>query len=64
MPKTKSAEKKSTKSLPEEKIIEIEDEVKEGDVELVAGDELEDELEDDAILDDEEIDPFKDKWEE
>lgn len=68
MPKTKSVEIITEKSGDEvEKIIEIDDEaVKDLDDELIPG-EIEDteaEEEDDAVLDEEEVDPFKDKWEE
>lgn len=72
MPKTKSlektieksSEKKISKSLDDlEKIIEIP--IEDG-LELIPGEMTEEdsEEEDEAVLDEEEIDPFKDKWEE
>jgi|GEM_PF-1442362 len=68
MPKSKSAEKITEKGIPQpadelDKIIEIP--VDDG-LELIPGGEEEDaELEDEeAVLDEDEIDPFKDKWEE
>ncbi len=79
MPKTKTPVK-STAKIPEkkvgnktfpkpadelEKIIEIDTEIKDGDLELIPGEASEeDPEEDEATLDEEEIDPFKDKWEE
>lgn len=69
MPKTKELEKKTvgreTKPADDlEKIIEIDIEDKVVDPELIPGEEVEVEEEDEAVLDDEEVDPFKDKWEE
>jgi hypothetical protein len=66
MPKTKPTENKIQKPVDElEKIIEIDEETKVDDIDLVPGVvEEEDTEEEDAVLDDEEIDPFKDKWEE
>ena len=64
MPKVKTIEKKNTKPAEEEKIIEIDTEEKVVDPELIPGEETEEEAEDDAVLDDEEINPFGDKWEE
>ncbi len=69
MPKTKELEKKtgSREAKPAddlEKIIEIDIEDKVVDPELIPGEEIEAEEEDEAVLDDEEVDPFKDKWEE
>jgi hypothetical protein len=64
MPKAKKIEKKVAAPKEEEKIIEIDTEEKELDAEIMPGEETEEELEDDAILDDDEVDPFKDKWEE
>jgi hypothetical protein len=66
MPKTKSTEKKIQKPIDElEKIVEIDEETKVDDIDLVPGVVEEDDTEEeDAVLDDEEIDPFKDKWEE
>ncbi len=64
MPKAKKIEKKPVAPKEEEKIIEIDTEEKEVDPELIPGEETDEELEDDAILDDDEVDPFKDKWEE
>ncbi|MDP3962811.1 MAG: hypothetical protein Q8Q03_03025 [bacterium] len=65
MPKTKELEKKiSSPGDDLEKIIEIDTEDKVVDPELIPGEEAEDELDEDAVLDDEEVDPFKDKWEE
>ncbi len=80
MPKTKSAEKtiekmagKKAESVPEiknlkqplndlEKIVEI---PAEDALELIPGEVSEEDPEDEeAVLDEEEIDPFKDKWEE
>lgn len=71
MPKTKTVEKKEIQEVrrPTEeldKIIDLE-EVAEVPLEdeLVPGESEDDELEDeDAVLDEEEVDPFKDKWEE
>lgn len=70
MPKPKSADKKTEKKVvapteETEKIIEIDEETKDDDLELIPGDISEDDPEDDELgLDDEEVDPFKDKWEE
>lgn len=66
MPKTKATEIKNKKPIEEEKIIDIDTEEKDGDLELIPGstEETDEELEEDAILDDDEVDPFKDKWEE
>ena len=47
-----------------EKIIEIDIEDKIVDPELIPGEEIEAEEDEEAVLDDEEVDPFKDKWEE
>ncbi len=51
-----------TKEL--EKILEIETDERELGQELITGEKTEDELEEETVLDDEEVDPFKDKWEE
>lgn len=64
---TKSTEKKVSAPAPieEEKIIEIDLEDKLVDPELIPGeDSLDDPEDEEALLDDEEVDPFKDKWEE
>lgn len=60
----KTAPKKEIRPPEEDKIIEIDLEEKIIDPELIIGEESEEELEEDAILDEEEVDPFKDKWEE
>lgn len=67
MPKAKISEVKNKKpavEIEKDKIIEIDTDEKEIDPELIPGEETEEELEDDATLDDDEVDPFKDKWEE
>lgn len=70
MPKSKTPEKKiekkTTRPVEElDKIIEIDEEAKmTDDLELIPGESEEDDPEDDAGLDEEEVDPFKDKWEE
>lgn len=66
MPKAKTTEKKVTKPAEEaEKIIEIDTEEKVLDDELIPGESEGDDPEDeDGSLDEEEVDPFKDKWEE
>ncbi len=64
MPKQKTVTKKPSLPVEEEKIREIDLEKKIVDPELAPGEEAEEEDEDDALLDDEEIDPFKDRWEE
>lgn len=74
MPKSKPAAKTTDKTKKDplkpieglEKIIEIDTEEKEADIELVPGEIADEDLEDDEEggLDEEEIDPFKDKWEE
>lgn len=64
MPKSKKTEVKPVAPKEEEKIIEIDTEEKELDPELLPGEEVEEELEEEAALDDDEVDPFKDKWEE
>ena len=61
MPKTKH---KNIESIGEEKIINIDIEDKEIDPEVPIEDEEDATTEEDAILDDEEINPFGDKWEE
>ncbi len=61
MPKTKQ---KNIESIGEEKIINIDIEDKEIDPEVPIEDEEDATTEEDAILDDEEINPFGDKWEE
>ena len=63
MPKTKIKEQKSARPLEEEKIIDIDLEEKIIDPEI-AIEEAEEELEEEAVLDDEEVNPFKDRWEE
>jgi hypothetical protein len=61
----KTVEKKVAKPAEEEKIIEIDTEEKILPDELIPGEDEGDDPEDDeAGIDDEEIDPFKDKWEE
>ncbi len=62
----KKTEKKVVKPADElEKIIEVDTEIKDGELELVPGEVTEEESEEEeAVLDDEEVDPFKDKWEE
>ncbi|HEY4503574.1 MAG TPA: hypothetical protein VJJ28_00475 [Candidatus Paceibacterota bacterium] len=62
MPKTK--EQNNTRPTEEEKIIEIDAEEKIIDPETAVGEEVDEELEEDAILDEEEVNPFKDRWEE
>lgn len=75
MPKTKTTVKKPEKIVEKkiakpadeiEKIIEIDEEAKVADdLELIPGEtETEDPEDEEAVLDDEEVDPFKDKWEE
>lgn len=65
MPKTKELDKKTISPADDlEKIIEIDAEEKIMDTELIPGEEIDEELDDEATLDDEEVDPFKDKWEE
>ena len=64
MPKIKGANKEVSKNFQEDKIVEIETGEKDSDVELIQGEETDDELENDSMLDDDEVDPFKDKWEE
>ena len=65
MPKEKTETKKSGRPSEEEKVAEIDPEEKVVDTELISSEENMDELEEeDAILDAEEVDPFKDKWEE
>ncbi len=65
MPKTKELEKKTISPADDlEKIIEIDSEEKIMDPELIPGEEIDEELDEEATLDDEEVDPFKDKWEE
>ena len=61
MPKTKQ---KNIESIGEEKIINIDIEDKEIDPEVPIEDEEDATTEEDSILDDEEINPFGDKWEE
>ncbi len=65
MPKTKIKEVK-TKTAPTEETKEIllDDEEKTVDPELMSGDALSDEDEDAGVAEDEEVDPFKDRWEE
>lgn len=60
----KIPENKIAKPLEEEKIIEIDIEEKIIDPEIIIGEETSEDEDDDAGLDEEEIDPFKDKWEE
>ncbi len=70
MPKTKTTDKKEEKKIKgvteePEKIIEIAETEEVLDEELIPGEISEDDPEeDDAGLDEEEVDPFKDKWEE
>ncbi len=70
MPKTKASPKKEEKKVTAkpieeaEKIIEIAEEDAVLDDELIPGALEEEESEDEVGLDDEEVDPFKDKWEE
>lgn len=70
MPKSKTPEKKVEKKVVKpadelEKIIEIDEEAKVADdLELIPGESEEDDPEEDGGLDEEEVDPFKDKWEE
>ncbi len=70
MPKIKPIDKKNETKIPKpadelEKIIEIDDDTKVDDIDLVPGETEEEDAEDEeAVLDEEEIDPFKDKWEE
>ena len=65
MPKIKGANKEVSKDSQGEKIIEVETEERDRDIELIQGVGTEDEeLDDDSMLDDDEVDPFKDKWEE
>jgi hypothetical protein len=71
MPKTKTTAKKEEKKPIQkpveelEKIIEIDEETKVDDLELIPGEASEDDPEEDEVgLDEEEVDPFKDKWEE
>ncbi|HEY4478304.1 MAG TPA: hypothetical protein VI775_00475 [Candidatus Paceibacterota bacterium] len=61
MPKTK--EQRSNYNLDEEKIINIDTEEKDLDEVITDEEEDTDEVEE-AILDDEEINPFGDRWEE
>ena len=61
MPKSKTTDKNVVSG---EKIIDIDSEEKEIDPEVAVGEETEEESEEDALLDDDEVDPFKDKWEE
>lgn len=65
-PKDKIVEKKISKPTDElEKIIELDPEDKDADLELIPGEPVEEDAEEDEVgLDEEEIDPFKDKWEE
>ena len=67
MPSTKD-ELKKNKIQPreEEKIIDIYLDDKDDDIEIVPGVHEEEDVaeEEDAILDDEEVNPFGDKWEE
>jgi len=67
MPSTKD-ELKKNKIQPreEEKIIDIDLDDKDDDIEIVPGVHEEEDVaeEEDAILDDEEVNPFGDKWEE
>ncbi|MES3031465.1 MAG: hypothetical protein V4697_03575 [Patescibacteria group bacterium] len=58
MPKVKEAEIKKVTPAP------LLDDEKETDPELIPGTLEEEELDEDGALDDEELDPFKDKWEE
>jgi len=63
MPKTKKIEDKDISETVKEIILDDEEKVL--DPELVAGDIITDEDDDgDGIPDDEEVDPFKDRWEE
>lgn len=67
MPKTKKETINKEETVSEMKEIILDDEEKVIDPELIAGEPLideEDEEGDDAVLDDDEVDPFKDKWEE
>ncbi len=64
MPHTKTTQKSTKSVIDDRKILEIDPEEKEVDPELIPGEEVEDELEDEAALDDEEVNPFGDKWEE
>ncbi len=58
--------------MPKTKVVEPKEEEKIIDPDLILGDEIipgevvdpEDEDEEGVVLDDEEVDPFKDKWEE
>lgn len=65
MPKPKKKVTKSDENKEETKEIILDDEEKVLDPELVVGDILpEDEEDEEGITDDEELDPFKDRWEE
>lgn len=66
MPKTKTIEKKVERPVDDlEKVIGLDADDKLGDLELIPGETEEDaEEEEEALLDAEEVDPFKDKWEE
>lgn len=58
MPKTKETEVQKIIPVP------LLDDDKEADPELIPGTLEDEEIDEDGVLDDEEIDPFKDKWEE
>jgi hypothetical protein len=65
-PTDKIIEKKIPKPGDElEKIIEIDSEDKDADLELIPGEPAEEDPEDEEVgLADDDLDPFKDKWEE
>lgn len=66
MPKIKTNTKKAepVEKDPETKEIILDDEEKVLDPEVVIGDVVTDDTEDEEGMDDDELDPFKDKWEE
>lgn len=66
MPKAKKIESRKKEGRVEEKEVLIDDEEEKVDPDIVLGDDLmsEDEEEEEESLDDEELNPFKDKWEE
>jgi len=66
MQKSKIIGRKDPKApVEKEKIIDIDPENKVDDLELIPGETVEEDTEEeDALLDDDEVDPFKDKWEE
>ncbi len=65
MPKIKKEDVKKEDTVSEMKEVILDDEEKVLDPDLIVGEPLEEEDEDEiSALDDEEVDPFKDKWEE